>query len=453
MVTNAVAGGDLPRTDRRDAAGDLLLLAHPSSVATARKLVRDVLTQARREDLVETAQLLVSELVTNALVHAGTPINLHASVGDDGLRVEVTDGSTQAPAPRHYATMARTGRGLQLLQQLVDRWGTLARPDGKTVWFELDSGDRLNEIAAEPDPDDVCADFAPGAAGEDVLDVVLLNIPLLLHAAWQEHAEALLREYLLLSLDSDDPMEALTVHAAASGAISLMHKHIPRPQLGHDAEELMTYAVEPGVSSQRAVLRVPRTSVPHFQVLDQVMNTALALADSGAFSTPPIQPEMRELRRWLCREVSRQVNGEPPTRWLSDPDAAPAVAPSPMSSTDEEANPEGMALVAADDANRIVFVNQHACELLGYQEPGQLLGRRLVAIIPARYHQAHLAGFTLHLCNGRSPLLGRAVVMPVVRGDGTEISIELLVESHQHTDGRQRFVARMRPAPVSALKP
>ena len=67
----------------------------------------------------------------------------------------------------------------------------------------------------------------------------------------------------------------------------------------------------------------------------------------------------------------------------------------------------------ADDTDQIVVVSRHACELLGYQEPDQLQGRRLIAIIPARYHQAHLAGFTLHLTNGRSPLLGRTVVVPV----------------------------------------
>ena len=442
-----MGGGGLPRSGRRaDEADNRRLLAHPSSVATARKAVRDVLTQARREDLVETAQLLVSEVVTNALVHAGTPIDFHASVGDTGLRVEVTDGSPQVPAPRSYATMAGTGRGLQLVQQLVDHWGTLARPDGKTVWFELDSGNRLEEAVSSPTPDAVVSGFTPRVSREDVVDVVLVNIPLLLHAAWQEHAEGLLREYLLASLDADDPAEALETHAAASMAISLLHDHVPEPHLGTDPEELMAHAVEPGVSSQREVLPVPRTSVPHFRILDHALDAALALAESGAFLTPPIQPELRDLRRWLCREVRGQVNGEPPTPWSSDPDAAPAVVLPPISWKDEVATSEGQALIAADDNDQIVFVSRHACEMLGYQEPGQLLGRRLVAIIPTRYHQAHLAGFTLHLCQGRSPLLGRTVLVPMLRGDGTEIAVELLVESHRQPAGRLIFVARVRAA-------
>jgi PAS domain S-box-containing protein len=90
-------------------------------------------------------------------------------------------------------------------------------------------------------------------------------------------------------------------------------------------------------------------------------------------------------------------------------------------------------------------VSRPACDLLGYPDPGQLLGRRLVAIIPARYHQAHLAGFTLHLVNGRSPLLGGTVSVPVLRSDGTEMVADLVVAAHQLPDGRHLFIAQMRP--------
>ncbi len=444
-----MSGGDLPRTDsphHRDDTGAVLLPAHPSSVGAARQLVRDVLAQASRGDLQETAQLLVSELVTNALVHAGTPIQLDASADGGGLHVEVSDGSTQAPSPRNYAATAGTGRGIHLLEHLVDRWGTVTHLDGKTVWFDLASGDRLDETPSSPQPHTAGAGSAPGAAGRDGIDVMFLNVPLLLHAAWQEHAESLLREYLLATLDSDDPTQPLAVHAATSEAMSLLHEHIREPHLGEGAEELMAHAVEPGVSSQREVVRIPHTSVPHFRVLDEAMDAALVLADSGAFLTPPIQPEMRELRRWLCREVARQAGGEPATEWSSSPDVSHAVPLPPVSLSEEMADLEERAIIAANDANRIVVVSRQACDLLGYLEPGQLLGRRLVAIIPARYHQAHLAGFTLHLSNGRSPLLGRTVVVPMLRSDGTEIAVELLVESHQEPGGRHVFVARMQPA-------
>lgn len=112
-------------------------------------------------------------------------------------------------------------------------------------------------------------------------------------------------------------------------------------------------------------------------------------------------------------------------------------------------NVAGQALIAADDTNQTVAASRQTCDLLGYQEPDQLIGRRLVAIIPPRYHQAHLAGFTLHLSNGRSPLLGRTVIVPALRRDGIEIMVELMVETHQMPGGRHLFIAQMRPASPS----
>lgn len=409
-------------------------------------MVRDVLTSAHRDELVDTAQLLVSEVVTNALVHAGTPIDFHAFVGEAGLRVEVSDGSTQAPSPRRYAGMAGTGRGLRLLQQLGDSWGTVPHPAGKTVWFELDRDDEVDDGVSSPAADAGEGGAVPGAY-DDSVDVVLLDTPVLLHAAWQEHAEGMLREYLLVSLDEDDSMEALAAHAAASDAISLLHQHILEPHLGEDPDTVMAQAVDPGLSSQRVVLNVPRASVPHFRVLDETMETALALAESGTFLTPPIQPEVRELRRWLCQEVSRQAHGGPPSAWWSDPDVVTTDAVSPIPWEDDVIATPGQAVLAADVTGRIVVASPDACELLGYDTSAELVGRRLVAIIPARYHQAHLAGLTLHFSNGRSPLLGQAVVVPFLRRDGSEVPVEMLVEVRRQ-EGERVFVAGLRPAPV-----
>jgi PAS domain S-box-containing protein len=227
----------------------------------------------------------------------------------------------------------------------------------------------------------------------------------------------------------------------------LLHEHLPVPDLGEDPEALMATAVEPGVSSERLVLPVTRTSVPAFRVLDETLESALAMADSGALLTPPIQPELRALRHWLCQEVRRQDRGELPTPWSNDADAATPPELPPISWRNEVVNDSVQALIAADDTDRIVAVSRPTCDLLGYQQPDQLIGRRLVAIIPPRYHQAHLAGFTLHLINGRRPLLGRAVTVPVLRRDGSEMAVELVVEARKLPPGRHLFIAHMRPAP------
>nr|WP_281386011.1 ATP-binding protein [Nocardioides luti] len=413
---------------------------HPASVGEARRLVREELARAGRDDLVETAELLVSEVVTNALVHAGTQISVRAWVLAVGLRVEVGDGSTQLPAPRHNSTLAGTGRGLRMLQQMVDRWGAQPSGEGKTVWFELDRGDRegaesVLDLSGLPEVDVV--------PGPDTLAVELRNVPLLIHVAWHQHAEALLREYLLHNLTDDDDLLALQAHAAASEAIGLMLEHFPDPGLGDDSDELMATATEPAVSSPKLVLPVSGDDVTNFKVLDETIDAAIALSDAGAFLNPPTQPEIRAFRRWVCREVAIQAVGGRASAWMDLADAAPPeVAPLPWASREVSESPTGQ--IAADDANRILAVSPPALAALGYDHEDELVGQRLVAIIPPRYRQAHLAGFTLFLANGRAPLLDRAVTVPGLCRDGSERLVELTIAAHRLADGRHVFVADLR---------
>jgi anti-sigma regulatory factor (Ser/Thr protein kinase) len=77
-----------------------------------------------RPDLADAAGLLVSEIVTNAIVHARTTIDLDVVAGPDGLRVSVRDRSPNQPVPRHYGRAASTGRGLGLVELMSDRPGT-----------------------------------------------------------------------------------------------------------------------------------------------------------------------------------------------------------------------------------------------------------------------------------------------------------------------------------------
>jgi anti-sigma regulatory factor (Ser/Thr protein kinase) len=89
--------------------------------------------------LEDTAILLVTELVTNAVLHARSESLLAASYDDGVLRVEVSDNSDTTVQRRHYGRDAGTGRGLVLVDAMSTAWGSAATEDGKTVWFELDS--------------------------------------------------------------------------------------------------------------------------------------------------------------------------------------------------------------------------------------------------------------------------------------------------------------------------
>jgi anti-sigma regulatory factor (Ser/Thr protein kinase) len=98
---------------------------------------------AADDPLAETLVLLVSELVTNAVVHTGRPAVLRLTLPGVAaeaatVRLEVADVSTRAPVPRCAGDEATDGRGLALVDGLADRWGWNTEATGKRIWCELD---------------------------------------------------------------------------------------------------------------------------------------------------------------------------------------------------------------------------------------------------------------------------------------------------------------------------
>ncbi|MFJ3308235.1 SpoIIE family protein phosphatase [Streptomyces sp. NPDC086549] len=111
------------------------LPAEPVSAGRARELVADRLTDWGLEDLVFSTELVVSELVTNAVRYAEGPLLLRL-IRDRTLVCEVADASHTAPHPRHSADDDEGGRGLLIVARLVLRWGTRYSREGKSIWTE-----------------------------------------------------------------------------------------------------------------------------------------------------------------------------------------------------------------------------------------------------------------------------------------------------------------------------
>jgi anti-sigma regulatory factor (Ser/Thr protein kinase) len=109
----------------------------PASVAAARAFVRRALATGCAPDVVDVATLLASELVTNAILHARTPVRVAVTSGPRTVRVEVADRSSAPPRVRDFAPEAVTGRGLQMIESLADAWGVEPDGAGKVVWFEV----------------------------------------------------------------------------------------------------------------------------------------------------------------------------------------------------------------------------------------------------------------------------------------------------------------------------
>lgn len=116
-----------------------VLPAEPQSAAEARSLVLVACSRWHAQAVRSDTELVVTELIANAVRHAGTEIVVRLSLLRDngGVRAEVTDRSTRPVRPRHVGTMSEHGRGLFLIDTLSSRWGADATGDGKTVWAEI----------------------------------------------------------------------------------------------------------------------------------------------------------------------------------------------------------------------------------------------------------------------------------------------------------------------------
>lgn len=125
------------------------LASATSAAGDARRFVAETLLRWELDALVGDALLLVSELVTNAVLHARTAVTVTVAVADGVAEIGVADRSPALPRqrgrsaerlPRPGAGSPAGGRGLYLVDQVAQEWGIASGPDGKQVWFRLDVG-------------------------------------------------------------------------------------------------------------------------------------------------------------------------------------------------------------------------------------------------------------------------------------------------------------------------
>ena len=393
----------------------------PSSAMAARSFARDVLRKWREGASVDVVQLLVSELVTNAVLHAGSKVEVSVRHRGEWLRVEVTDESPVLPGQRDFETDAATGRGLALVDMLADDWGVEPIPDdGKVVWFEVPAT-HADEGGAEDDT----PRQAPAVFDDEVV-IRLLNAPVQLFPAAQQHTEALLREYALMAIEltsgSTPPRLALDMRAVTAQIAA---------------------AAEAGLASVDLVVAAPDTAGPSLMDARDALAIADRLAADGQLLTAPALPEVRWCREWFLGEVIAQLAGESATPWTMAAIRTDARTPLDLDHRrvlDRLHAP----VVVADDQNHIAYVNTATETLLGWSS-GTLTNQRLTAIIPERLHEAHLSAYTRYQVTRQPRLLGKPVRVPARRRDGSEVEVELTLDAFSPAGGRQMFVGLLRP--------
>jgi PAS domain S-box-containing protein len=392
-----------------------------SSPGVARRVVSEALTEWGFDELGEAAQLLVSELVTNAVLHVGTDIEVRTAARRSGVRIEVHDGSDLVPTRRHYGEDAATGRGLGLVESLSSDWGVHRAETGKVVWFEL--GIFGGHV-----------DRAPGARSPNAQEgvptgtVQFLGLPAALVHVTLQYGDAVLRELTLLSLAGELGDDVAPVYIT--------------PEL--DLSDIVV-AVEGALAEDRPAVdvevRFPLTQAGAALERLALVDEADRLAHEGRLLSAPAVPEIGACRRWLMSQIAVQLRGEPATPWQLPPIVNSEAEWQPLSREEERSlSAPGVAVMVADAGNRIVFVSEAAAALLGW-EPGELTGRRLTTVIPPDLREAHLAGFTRFQVTGKSRLLGQSVRVRALRRDGSEIDVELELDVVHRSQGRQGFRA------------
>jgi hypothetical protein len=148
---------NLGRVHQARIPGPLHLGPVPEASSQARQFVREALTLLGAEGFIDSAELGVSELVTNACLHARTAITVAVTISKAGrVRIEVSDDSPRQPTEQRLGAMATTGRGLRLLSA-YGSWGIDDPIDGrigKTIWFQpMSRNDSAGALALDDWPD------------------------------------------------------------------------------------------------------------------------------------------------------------------------------------------------------------------------------------------------------------------------------------------------------------
>jgi serine phosphatase RsbU (regulator of sigma subunit) len=277
---------------------------------------------------VTAAELVTSELVTNALLHGGGVADVTVSPIGDGIRVEVGDRNRRGPLMVIDSSDAMTGRGLHLVGRLATRWGVFATEVGKVVWAEI------TDVSSQPPaPDLQLLDRwpeAPEESGSGRVRVVLGEVPTSLLVAAKRHVDNLVREFTLAATGDRSGTTAPVPPHLAELIESVVH--------GFEHARLVmkrqaTQAARAGATHAHLELELPP------EVADGAESYLAALDEIDGYSranrllTLETPPQHRLFRRWYITELVTQLRAaqqgrEPPRvvpfeeRLLREVDAA-----------------------------------------------------------------------------------------------------------------------------------
>ncbi len=298
--------------DSQDRAVDMVAAtaafdSSAESVAQARRLVERQLDDWGQSDLSEDARLVVSELLTNAALHASPPIKLRVARLPAGVRLEVSDGSPELPLKLHAGTEVMTGRGWSLVEALCDSWGVQPAGSGKVVWATL--------LPPRVDPAKTPAAFESHTVDAELISLGLLSateddakryevtlgdVPTDLLLAAKAHVDSLIREFALVAsgaaggATSPVPRELTSLIERVVGNFSKARQSIKKQAL---------HAAQRGDPRTRLTLHLPLSAadagLAYLAALDEVD----AWCRNEQMLTLETPPAHRLFRSWYIEEL------------------------------------------------------------------------------------------------------------------------------------------------------
>lgn len=303
----------------------LSLEPEPQSVRVARSWVVAELTDLGREDLADAAALGVSELVTNALLHATPPIRVRIGGTTSHPRVEVHDCSARPPDldptgldedDEHLRTF---GRGLGIVALYSSRWGADVSSSGKVVWFEpakepgLDAADSEGDVFVLDEA--VEQRLAERPQPDQLIPVRLIGLPAQEFARFREWYTEVRRELRLLALTHPETYPVATELAALT-------LQVEAERARARGVEGLDEAIAAGVERVDLDYLVPPTVPTTMRQLSDALDRVDLFCREHLLLTLPEDPRTIAVRRWYFAEFSRQADGLPPLPF-SDAEGGP----------------------------------------------------------------------------------------------------------------------------------
>jgi GAF domain-containing protein/anti-sigma regulatory factor (Ser/Thr protein kinase) len=297
---------------------ELRLGAEPDAVPRARRFVREAL-DGEHPAVGDDAAAIATELVTNAILHAGPPILLRVQQTEERVRLEVEDSSHETPIRALESSEAMTGRGLALVGALADAWGVdgTSTRAGKVVWAEILVSGRAEHSYVEPEMDveGLLRQWADtdDSASPKTFTIHLGDVPTDLLLAAKSHVDNLVREFALVAAaevdgaeDRGTPLARViesVVHNFEAARRSIKRQALASADRGDERTDL--------------TLVLPLSAADAGEAYLEALAEADSYARAARLLTLETPPAHRVFRHWyvesLVHQLRRRADGLPPT--------------------------------------------------------------------------------------------------------------------------------------------